>query len=241
MYLVFKSADQRSLGIVQQIGRWFDYAVGYLPDTHKDVVLYAHLNPVIVSEEVAWAWMFIQRYQDYISVRTGTPQNEKLQVLSSHEATGEKAQYMLTDADKANTVELMKIIMRMRLDEIYDKRMVQMNLGVSALELSTWPQQKLEAELYASGQTSGLTLLESLASARGITLDEMVSKVNSAVQNYNDQIGTMLASKQVVELEIKSCATIADCNRLMHNRFEIEMPAAQREDEGIAYSAKYDI
>ena len=89
MYLLFKSVEQRQLGIVQVIGTWMEYSFGYVPDTHVDIAEYRHLNPRIIDEDVAWAWLFIGRYNGHISVRTGTPQNQRLQILQSKEATCE--------------------------------------------------------------------------------------------------------------------------------------------------------
>lgn len=241
MYLIFKSVDQRKHGIVQIIGTWMEYSIGFVPDTHVDIAEYRHLNPRIISEEVAWAWMFIGRYNGHISVRTGTPQNERLQILTSHEATGEKARYDLTDADKANTTILMKEVFQFKLDEIFDKRMLQLSMNVSVLEQQSWPQQKADALRYKAGDTTNQTLLSALAEARGITLAEMVDKVIAAVDAYNEKVTELLAKKRAIETELKACKSIADCNRFMHNRFELEMPAQQREDEGIDYSAIYNV
>ena len=141
----------------------------------------------------------------------------------------------MTDEDKANTTTLMKEVMRMMLDEIFDKRFLNLNTYTSNLEGSTWQQQKAEA------LADGGPLLQALADARGITLKQMVSKVLAAVEDYNSKVTTLLAQKQQIEQEVKNCQNIGDCNRLMHNRFELEMPSIQRQEEGITYSAKYDI
>lgn len=240
MYLLFKSVNQQQLGIIKQIGSWMDYRIGYLPDTHKEIVEYRHLNARVIDEDVAWAWMFFGASRTEISVRSGTPQNERLHVLNSEEATGEKVKYKLTDADIANTVKLMQETMRLILDEIFDKRLVQMNIGTSTLEQNSWLQQKTEAAAFANGETN-LPMLQGLADARGITLDKMVAKVNAATDNHNAQITTMLAAKQQIEKQIKECASIYDCNRLLHNRFGVEMPVKQKELEKIDHCAKFDI
>lgn len=240
MYLLFKNVDARQLGSVQVIGTWNNYAIGFIPDTHTDALEYRHLHAKVIDEAVAWTWMFFGAFKGSISVRTGTKQNERLQLLSSHEATGEKTKYFLTEEDKANTTILMKEIIRMMIDDIFDKRFVQLNVSVSSLEAQTWAQQRAEAAAYATGETN-LPLLQSLADARGITLEEMVAKVSYAIENYNAQLGVLLSRKQAIEAEVKACESIADCNRFMHDRLELEMPVIQREEEQISYSAKFDI
>ncbi len=240
MYLLFKSVNQQQLGIIQVIGSWMDYRIGYLPDSHKEIVEYRHLNARIIDEDVAWAWMFFGAARTEISVRPATPQNARLQVINSEEATGEKVKYQLTDTDIANTTKLMQEAMYLILDEIFDKRLVQANIGSSVLEQNSWLQQKTEAQAFLNGETN-LPMLQTLANARGITLSEMVDKVNNAVAVYNANIAAMLATKQQIETQIRECASIYDCNRLLHNRFGIEMPVKQRTAEGIEYSAIFDI
>ncbi len=241
MYLLFKNIDARSLGAgIQIIGTWNNYAIGFVPDTHTDIIEYRHLKPKVIDEGTAWAWMFFGSYRGYISIRSGTAQNGRLQLLSSQEATGEKARYDMTDADKANTTNLMKEIMRLTLDEIFDKRLVQLNVGVSELESKSWIQQKTEAEAVQAGETYA-PMLQALADARGISLQEMAHKVIVAIDGYNAKVAELLAKKQLIEQEIKACSTIGECNRLMHNRFEMEMPVVQKQEEGIDYNAKFDI
>lgn len=240
MFLLFRSVDQRQLGIIKVIGSWMDYSIGYLPDSHAEIVEYRHLKAKVIHENVAWSWMFIGAFRGYISVRSGTPQNEKLQVIQSEEADGEKTKYYLTPEDNENTTTLMKEIMRLRLDEVYDRRMIQLNMGVSDLESSSWKQQQEEALKFDSGSVD-LPLLNSLSAARGITLEEMVSRVKAAISSFNNKVTELLASKQAIETEIKLCANIADCARLLHNRFEVQMSIAQMELEGIDYSSKFDL
>jgi|694.fasta_scaffold127684_2 hypothetical protein len=241
MYILFKAVSSDKLGIVQVVGRILNYAVGVIPDTHVDIVEYSHLNPIVLTENVAKGWLFFNLSRDYINVRQNSLQNQQLQVAESTEPNDEKVKYYLTDEDKTNAVEFMKALMRLMLDEIYDKRFLQESLGVSNLESSTWLQQKSEAEAYTADNTSPTPLLSALASSRGITLQEMANKVNSAVNAFNAKIATMLANKQAVEKEIKACLTIIDCNKLLHNRFDITMPTAQAASEGITTGSKLDV
>ena len=230
MYLVFKMVDQRLLGPITVTGRWLDYCVGFLPDTHKDVIPFLHLNAVVVPEEVGKAWMFNSAWNGTVSVRAGTPQNDILQLYESTEPAGTKTKYNLTDEQKSAGAEFIKIVLRKKLDEVYDTRMMALNLGVSDLEMSTWATQREEARWYnEQGSEASTPLLASLATARGITLAEMVQKVTSAIQGYEQSIADLLASKQAVEKEIKACETIADCHVLMHERFDYAMAPKLRE------------
>lgn len=241
MYLLFKSVSQRELGIIQPIGRWSNFIIGYLPDTHKDIFDFRYLRPRILTEEVAYSYLFLTSFRDYINVRPGTPQNDRLQILSSEEDSIVKAKYYLTDQDKLNTVSLYKEIMRYILDEVYDKRLIELKLNVSDIEVQSWEQQRQEALAYAADNSSSTPMLSVLASSRGITLSEMVNKVISAVDKYNGDLADLLGRKQAVEGEIKQCTSLPDCYRLMHNRFEIAMPQQQKEEENITTEATFNI
>lgn len=241
MYILFKAVSSDKLGIVQIVGRILTYAVGYIPDTHVDIVEYSHLKPVVLPTDVANAWMFFGLPREYINVRPNSLQNEKLKIAESSESSDQKVKYYLTDADKANTVAFMKALMRYMLDEIYDKRFMQQSLQVSTLEFNTWAQQKAEAEAYNLDNTTPTPLLSALATSRGITLQQMVDKVNAAIVSYNNTIATMLANKQAVETEIKNCLSMLECNILLHNRFDLTMAPAQAAAAGITISSKLDV
>lgn len=240
MYILFKAVSERQQGIVQTVGRVLNYTVGFLPDTHTDIADYEHLNPRTLTEPVALAWKFFGAYREYISVRAGSLQNDQLQILQTTEVT-EKAKYYLTDEDKINTVAFMREVMRKMLDEVYEKRFYGANLPTTTLEGSTWPQQRAEAIALQADPSAFVPTLTVLAAVRGITVEEMAQKVINAIDNFNQTIANLLAAKQLVEQDIKSCQTIADCNRLLHNRFDISVSVDQRADENIETQSKLDL
>lgn len=242
MYLLFKSVNDPELGLVKRIGQYQDYVVGYLDDSIKDIAKFEHLNPVILSEEVALGWKFAANYSGYLSVRANTAANEQLNyIVSSAEPENQKVRYYLTEADKANGALFMKALLYKILDDVYDKRFSQINLAASKLEEMSWPEQRSEAEAYSVNPTAPTPLLNSLAQSRGITTQEMVNKVLNAISNYNSQVAELLAKKQLIETEIKSCNTIAELNILVHNRFGYNMPSKQQQDLQITTSSNYDL
>lgn len=243
MYLLFKSVPDNLLGIIKRHGHFLDYVVGYLDDSVKDLVEVVHLNPTTLpTQAVADAWKFAGNWTGYLTVKANTASNEQLNnIVSSGESDAIKVRYYLTDEDKINTVEFMRIAMRKILDDIYDKRMQHLNLHASALEEASWDDQRTEAMSYAQDNTVAVPTLTVLASARGITVQEMSTKVINAVNSYNASIASLLASKQTVESEIKVCLTIQDCNLLLHNRYGYTMPYAQQEQLGITHPAAVNL
>jgi len=242
MYLLFKSVSDQELGLIKRAGQYTDYVVGYLDDSVKDIAKFEHLNATVLDEETAMGWKFASNYSGYLSVRSNTAANEQLNfIISSDEPESVKVKYYLTDQDKANGAAFMKALLRKILDDVYDKRFAQINLSVSKLEEVSWAQQRSEAEAYSADNTAPTPLLSSLAQSRGITLSEMVTRVLTAITNYNQEVATLLARKQMIETEIKSCADIQALNIVIHNRFGYNMPAKQQQDLGITTSSTYDL
>lgn len=230
------------LGLVRRAGHYQDYVIGILDDSVKDIAKYEHLNATILPENVAMGWKFAGNYSGYLSVRANTAANEQLNnIVSSAEEEGVKVKYYLSDDDKSNGAAFMKALLRKILDDVYDKRLTQINLSVSKLEEISWAQQRSEAESYSNDPSTPTPLLSALAQSRNITLNDMVSKVMSAISTYNQEVALLLARKQMIETEIKSCAGIEELNILIHNRFGYNMPAKQQQDLGITTSSTYDL
>lgn len=222
MYLLFKAQHGSNMGIVQTIGRVLDYTVGFIPDTHTDLAKIEHLNATVLEEDVARGWLFFAAWRDHISVKAGTPQDKILgNICSSTENDSYKAQYVLTDDDNTAAVKFTKALLRMILDEVYDKRFEQNNNIVSTLEYTTWATQEKEARSYLDDNTVSTPMLDALATARGITTAEMAQRVVDKIDAYNADITERLASKNEIEQEIKACQTRQEIIALMHNRFGI--------------------
>lgn len=241
MYLLFKTVADQQLGIVKRVGHYLDYVVGYLDDSVKEVVNISHLNAYVFdSEDVAMAWKFAGNYSGYLSVKANTNAEEQLQFLSSLEPDTIKAKYYLTDEDKANATEFMKVAMRKIIDEVYDKRLKEIDT-TSQLEMISWPQQRAEAEAYTQNNSAPTPMLSSLAAARNITVSEMVSKVLTAIETYNTKISTLMANKQSIEAKVKSCSNLSECNILLHTNFGYNMPTNQQNDLTFTEPATYNI
>ena len=161
----------------------------------------------------------------------------------STEDDGAKERYNLTDDDIANAVKFIQVVLRKILDEVYDHRLEKLNLNVSNLEQSTWAKQRAELIEVKAGRNSATQapLINALATARGISVADMATKIETAINNYDSEVKTLLASKQGIEKEIKDCATIQDCYVLMHNRFDYSMPVSMASDLGVTAASQLDL
>lgn len=239
MFLIFKRVEDKTRGVVQIKGRFLDYDIGYIPDTHVDIIPYAHLNATLVDDTIGNDWVFIQAWNGQVSVRGESLQNDRLNVVSSTEPEGTKVKYTATEQELANGLVFFKIVMRKMLDEIYDRRFS--SLQPSDLEKATWTSQREEAIAYMSDNTVSVPTLTALATARNITVDNMANLVYTAIQEYDAKVTGLLAAKQIVEGEIKNCQSISDCWVIMHSRFEMSMPLPLQQELGITESSRLNV
>ena len=224
MYILFEMQDQRTLGPIQILGRYMEFGIGYIPETHTDIINWHHIGATVIEESVAKAYMLASGWNGKVSVRKDTPQNAILEVVSSTEDDYTKVKYELTDEDKTNAVKFMQTVMRKKLDKVYDSRFDKLNLPPNKLEGDSWAQQKAEAQAFKANGSASCPLLNTLAVARGITLSEMADKVLDAIDSHNAKITELLGKKQTVEKEVKEADTIQKCYLVYHKRYGINAP-----------------
>ena len=224
MYILFEMQDHRTLGPLQIIGRYMEFGIGYIPETHTDIINWNHVGATVIQESVAKAYMLASGWNGKVSVRKDTPQNAILEVVSSTEDDYTKVKYELTDEDKTNAVKFMQTVMRKKLDKVYDSRFDKLNLPPNKLEGDSWAQQKAEAQAFKANGSASCPLLNTLAVARGITLSEMADKVLDAIDSHNAKITELLGKKQTVEKEVKEADTIQKCYLVYHKRYGINAP-----------------
>ena len=83
--------------------------------------------------------------------------------------------------------------------DVFTKAIEEIKSGYSADEISSWDQQKLEAEAYVANNTSPTPLLSKIATARGITVDLLATNIMVKVGAFQDAFGTALGAKQKAE------------------------------------------
>lgn len=233
MYILFKTVDSRTLGLVTRYGQFVDYVVGFIDDSIAEVIDYSKLNATIIDESTAKGWKFATSYGPTISVKANTLQNDQLQIIASMEPTVEKVKYELTDEDKSNALKFLKAYMQKVIDELYDKRYNKIVSPGNNLEVASWDTQLKEAKQFISDNTSITPSLNTLATARGLSVAELSQRIVASSENYTQQIIDLLANKQILQDEIYACNTITDANILLHNKFQINMPYKLQLELGI--------
>lgn len=77
-------------------------------------------------------------------------------------------------------------------------------------EVDSWPQQVKEAEAYSLDSTSPATLLQAIATARGLDLAELVARVNAKTASYALASGQIIGKRQALEDAIDAATTLAE-------------------------------
>ena len=89
-------------------------------------------------------------------------------------------------------------------------------------EVMTFDQQVREAQSYMADPASTVSLLASLASARGIELPELVVRVMAKHEAYSVLSGAVIGQRQALEDQLDACASVEEVNALAVN---IVMPS----------------
>ena len=177
--------------------------------------------------------------EDWINWEDGDPQvfpdhlvahtNNLLRPLAKgyrHKITGEMSSTKKGDpdlhekverpwtADEAKEVlEFSKIILNRRLEEIYRHRLSKLQTTHLGIEISTWDQQRKEAEA-GSG-----TLIESIAHARKVPVSTIINKIIDKAQAYDAAMGKLLGEKQHYADKMAACGTIRELALLAEQYF----------------------
>jgi hypothetical protein len=236
-HILYKSGFEIP-GYIIKLASYMNYYVGKIPDEYNDSrVELKKINAVVVPEDIARGYLFADIYKDYLSIRSVSHiMDEFPQFANSGETEVEKVKYFLTDADRELAVKFNKFVMLKVIADRFSERMKNLIVDASDLEVATWEEQKREALLYQSDNTVSTPLIDILATGRGITKDELVTKILTNVEVYKVKLANLLVEQQQLEQRVKACQTIPECHRLKHEKFGISMSWQQQQDENIPQS-----
>jgi len=159
------------------------------------------------------------------------PQTTILTVTQPDTNPGEKISIAFDQQRKDATVLAMKAVAKAVVEEEMDRRLAKLDLN-NTLEQVTFEYQWEEAKAWEADNTAEVPILTALATARGLTVAEMVAKINTARVNHKARVTTLLQKMAQVKQAYKNCTTIREMNRFYEDYFNIEMPQTQAVDEG---------
>ena len=221
---------------IQRVGSYEGYNIAFIDDEVVERENLENLHHTIFpTVDIALAYKFAWVQRETISVKVGDNLEtvdwqldeicESMQGNKPDKTDDDpiKIKYTLTDTDKSNGMEFLKLYNRLVLDLVYDKRLKEEQLYISEIESLSWDQQRKEAESYNADNTASTPLLTKLAEARDITIAQMVSKVDTAIENYYEKLAVLLAKKQKIEAELRACTTLLELHVVNAHRFGFYM------------------
>jgi hypothetical protein len=150
---------------------------------------------------------------DYGENEEGTTQKDKVEVD--------------TTLVKEYTIPFMKAVIRLAIQEIFERRYIVLRSKYSTLEDATWGDQFAEATAYLEDNTATVKLIDRLAELRGLTLADFAAKVVEKHNEWKDSVYDLAVSEQSVSTKLKACANMAEVNVFLEDYFGVAMSNQQ--------------
>ena len=126
-------------------------------------------------------------------------------------------------------IEFMKTAAKLIIEDEYDRKFLTLKAEESKLEQYLWDTQITESN-NLEGETP---LLNSIATAKGITVSEVATSVLAGNKTFNEKVQALYDAMLSLKQEFKSCATIKELNVLWQKYMGVPMPYTQMVEEGL--------
>ena len=126
-------------------------------------------------------------------------------------------------------IEFMKTAAKLIIEDEYDRKFLSLKAEESKLEQYLWDTQITESN-NLEGETP---LLNSIATAKGITVSEVATSVLAGNKTFNVKVQALYDAMLALKQEFKSCATIKELNVLWQKYMGVPMPYTQMVEEGL--------
>lgn len=234
VYVVYKENQiEAAPGWITDYHSYCGYRVGVIEDEYQDLrVELPHINADVLPAALARASIFANAYRGYIKVRQGsTVSDDYPQLGISEDPEAQKYQHDLTADETAAAINFNKYLFKRIIRDRYNQKFKELNKWSSDLEAATWEQQKSEAAAWTADNTATTPMLTTMATARGISVSDLVGKINTKVTAYNNALATLLGEQKDKEDDVDALSTIGECHLWRHNQLGIGVTADQLADD----------
>jgi len=148
--------------------------------------------------------------------------------VSAYGEDGEKGKIPVEDAVKNDYVRpFMLAVIRLSIQEIYEKRYNGLRTKYSQLEEATWDDQVAESNAYLLDDTTETKLIHRLAELRGLTTGEFAAKVVAKQDEWKTNLFDLAVEEQTLISKLKEAKNIADINVFLEDYYGIAMSEQQ--------------
>jgi hypothetical protein len=229
IHVLVKQQDASGKGWLESYYGYGAYGVYRIADEHQDMRLdLDSIGAETLTAAEAKSAIFSDAYRGYVKIKTGNAITDDFPELESDEDVPTSTRYDMTSDDIASGLSFNKILFKKYIrDRFNDKAKDIVSARVGDLEQLSFEQQKSEAAAWTADNTASTPMLTTMATARGITVSALVSKINTKVAAYNTAIATKLAEQKVLEDEVDALDTIAKAHKWRHEKLGLTASTEQ--------------
>lgn len=227
IHVLLKNQDASGKGWLEAYTSYGAYGVYRIADEYQDMRLdLDSIGAETLTDAEAKNSIFADSYRGYIKIKSGDAIGDDFPEIESDESVPTSTRYDLTADDIAKGLEFNKIVFKKYIrDRFNDKEKDIISARYGKLEQKSFEQQKKEAADY-DGSTA-TPMLTTLATARGITVSALVTKINAKVTAYNAAVATKLGEQKVLEDEVDALTTIAEAHAWRHRKLGLTASTLQ--------------
>tara|TARA_E500000331_G_scaffold203788_1_gene195531 strand:- start:342 stop:1088 length:747 start_codon:yes stop_codon:yes gene_type:complete len=229
IHVLVKQQDASGKGWLESYYGYGAYGVYRIADEHQDMRLdLDSIGAETLTAAEAKSAIFSDAYRGYIKIKTGNAITDDFPEIESDEDVPSSTRYDMTADDIASGLSFNKILFKKYIrDRFNDKAKDIVSARVGDLEQLSFEQQKSEAAAWTADNTASTPMLTTMATARGITVSALVSKINTKVAAYNSAVATKLAEQKVLEDEVDAFTTIAQAHAWRHQKLGLTASTEQ--------------
>ena len=233
IHVLVKQQNASGKGWLESYYGYGAYGVFRIADEHQDMRLELDsIGAETLTPAEAKSAIFADAYRGYVKIKQGNAITDDFPELDSDEDSPTSTKYDMTAEDTASGLSFNKLLFKKYIrDRFNDKAKAISSARYGNLEQQSFEQQKSEAAAWTADNSASTPMLTTLATARGISVSDLVSKINAKVTAYNSAVATLLGEQKVLEDEVDALDTIAKAHEWRHKKLGIAASHQQTQED----------
>ena len=233
IHVLVKHQNASGKGWLEAYTSYGAYGVYSIPEDYQDMRLELDtIGAEILTPAEAKSSIFADAYRGYIKIKQGTAIADDFPEIESDEDVPTSTKYDMTADDIASGLSFNHIVFKKYIrDRFNDKAKDIVSARVGDLEQLSFEQQKSEAAAWTADNSASVPMLTTMATARGISVSDLVGKINAKVSAYNSAVATKLAEQKVLEDEVDALDTIAKAHKWRHEKLGLTASTQQLNED----------
>ena len=235
IHVLVKHQDASGKGWLEAYTGYGAYGVYRIADEYQDLRLdLDSIGAEILTPAEAKSSIFADAYRGYVKLKAGDAITDDFPVvLSDTDPNAPSSERHDMTADEiASGLAFNKLLFKKYIrDRFNDKAKDIVSARVGDLEQLSFEQQKSEAAAWTADNSASVPMLTTMATARGISVADLVGKINAKVSAYNSAVATKLGEQKKLEDEVDALDTIAKAHLWRHEKLGIAVSSKQLSED----------